>query len=101
MSITTEQVVIAGARPSKGEVEGNPYDFTELYIQQSLNPENARGVATVPYKYGKSDNYHQQFEKLPNASYPIKAEADFLSITNGRGAVTRVITAVRPVAKAN
>lgn len=91
MGISTENVVIAGARHSKGSVDGVDFDFTELYLKESLDPVSGFGTATIPFKFGTSANY-AMFAGLTNE---VRAQADIMTITNGRGASKRVITAVR------
>lgn len=91
MGVSTEKVVIMGARPSKGQVEGVDFDFTELYLLENLDPETGFGSATVPFKFGSSQN----FDLFKGQKSPLHAEIDIMSITNGRGVSRRVITAVR------
>ena len=94
MSIQTQQAVITGARHSKGQMDNGSWDFTEVYGQLVINPEQGKGAATVPYKFGDSKNFHHLFA---NQVLPGKFEIDFMDTTNGRGAATRVIAGIRPV----
>lgn len=96
MSVVTEKVQVMGARPSKGSFEGTNYDYLELYVMENLDPSQASGSATVPYRFGTSDNYSMVKGKLP-----AQMEADFLTVTNGRGGSKRIITGLRfPASKA-
>lgn len=91
MGISTQRAVIQGAKPSKGSMEGVEYDFTELYVQENIDPEVGFGTATVPYKFGKSDNY----EMFRGQTKAILADLDVMTITNGRGGSKQIITGVR------
>jgi hypothetical protein len=93
MSATTRKFKICGARPSKGNSDGIEWDYTEVYVEQHLDPSTGMGVATVPFKFGKSDNYRHVFEG--RVALPAIADVDVLEVTNGRGASKTVITAVR------
>jgi hypothetical protein len=94
MSVTTETSIIRGARPSDGSMEGGiTWDYTELYIEEHIDPENGSGTATVPLKWGKRENYDNHiFNKI---KFPVKAQIDIMTVTNGRGSSKRVVTAVR------
>lgn len=97
MSVTTRKCTIRGARPSKGEYESIPYDYLDIFIDESLDPETCAGTATQPYRYGKSSNF-AQFRANP---LPVVCEVDFLTVTSGKGVSKQVVTAVRfPVKQA-
>ena len=91
MGISTEKVIITGARPSKGEMDGVVWDYTELYLKEHLDPEIGFGTATIPMKYGKSTNY----EQFRGQTKEFQAEIDVMTVTNGRGTSKRTVTAVR------
>lgn len=99
MSLSVQRVTIRGAKPSVGTFgEGAAavaYDFTELYIDENLDPTTAKGSATVPYKYGTSENFYKYFQPIPANQYPLSAEMDVMTITNGRGSSKSIVTAVR------
>lgn len=92
MSISTHKVVILGGMARKGTLDnGTEYDSYELYVVQNLNPETGFGSATVPMRFGKSEN-KALFENLKS---PVHAELDIMKVTNGRGGSTEVVTALR------
>lgn len=91
MGISTEKVIITGGKASTGEMDGVHWDFTELYLKESLDPDSGFGTATIPMKFGKSTNYEQFRGQLKE----FIAEIDVMTITNGRGGSKRTITAVR------
>lgn len=92
MSISTEKCEVMGARSSVGVYEGTPYDYTEVYVKEALDPQTATGFVTVPYRFGTSENYRALHGKLPAT-----LELDFLTIANGKGSSKRVVSGIRPV----
>lgn len=51
-------VIVRGARPSKGDYNGRPYDNTKVYIETEIKAgERASGSVTSEYGWGSSDNY--------------------------------------------
>lgn len=93
--IATEKCKVTGGKPSKGDMEGVAYDFFEVSIEQAYDPENGVGTATVPYKFGKSGN----FSRFANLKFPIVADVDFLTTTNGRGSAKRIVTDIRVISE--
>jgi len=94
---TTFQVQILGARKAQGDVDGTPYDFTELYLIEALDPSTGNGIgaAAQPYKFGMSAN----FAMFQGEKFPLAADVDVMITTNGRGASRTIITGVRKVQK--
>lgn len=76
-----QQVTITGAKSSKGEMEGRPYDSTKIYVQTRMDPSKGTmvGTATEEYTWGLSDN----FEKLKDLKFPLQASVDFEQVTSG------------------
>ena len=76
-----QKVVITGAKSSKGEMEGRPYDSTKIYVQVRMDPSkgNMVGTATEEYSWGLSDN----FDKLKDLKFPVDANVDFEQVTSG------------------
>lgn len=81
--------VLRGAKPSKGEYEGKPFDSTKIYVDLSLADGN--GSCTAEYQWGDSANY----EKLRNLSLPCDVLIDFELVTTGKVQKT-VIHDVQP-----
>ncbi len=76
-----QKVMITGAKSSKGEMEGRPYDSTKIYVQVRMDPSkgNMVGSATEEYSWGLSDN----FDKLKDLKFPVEANVDFEQVTSG------------------
>lgn len=89
-----QRVIITGAKRSKGEMEGRPYDSTKIYVQTKMNSDNGEmvGFATTEYSWGLSDN----FEKLRAHKFPMQADIDMDIITSGKGSKI-VVLGVTPV----
>lgn len=95
-----QQVVITGAKGSKGEYEGRPFDSTKIYVQTRLDPTKGTmaGMATEEYTWGTSEN----FEKIKDLKFPIQANVDFENVSNGRSSKTIVMDLqVLPVSTTN
>lgn len=84
-----QQVTITGAKSSKGEMEGRPYDSTKIYVQTRMDPSKGTmvGTATEQYDWGLSDN----FELLKNLKFPLQANVDFEQVTSGKSSKTIVM----------
>ena len=81
-------VIVRGARPTKGDYNGRPYDNTKVYIETEIKAgERASGSVTSEYGWGSSDNY-DRIEKL---EYPFKAEAVMQIVSNGKDTRTILI----------
>lgn len=77
-----QKVTITGAKSSKGEMEGRPYDSTKIYVQVRMDPSKGTmvGSASEEYNWGLSDN----FDKLKDLKFPVQAEVDFENVSNGK-----------------
>lgn len=89
-----QQVIITGAKRSKGEMEGRPYDSTKIYVQTKMNTDSGEmvGFATTEYNWGLSDN----FEKLRAHKFPIQANIDIDLVTSGKN-TKMIVTDVQPI----
>lgn len=87
-------VVVTGAKRSKGEMEGKPYDSTKVYVQTGMDTSkgDAVGFAGSEYPWGLSDN----FNKVATLKYPFEAVATFEMVTNGKSQKTILID-LKPV----
>ena len=87
------QLIVLGAKASKGEFNGVPYDSTTVFFQAGLQEgENFCGQVGESLKWGKSVN----FEKIKMLSYPNTFEATLEQVSNGKSLVT-VIKDLQPV----
>lgn len=84
-----QQVVITGAKGSKGEYEGRPFDSTKIYVQTMMDPSKGTmvGTATEQYDWGLSDN----FDKIKGLKFPLQAKVDFEQVTSGKSSKTIVM----------
>lgn len=78
----TAQILVIGAKASKGEMEGTPYDHTTIFTTTQLDSKNddAFGSAGDSYRFGKSEN----FQKLKGIPVPFNAEGQFEIVTTGK-----------------
>lgn len=88
-------LTILGAKKSKGDFNGRPYDSTILYQQVSLRQgEDFLGAATEEIKWGTSINFDRL--KAMDIQFPFNAEATLEQVTNGK-ASTLVIVDLKPI----
>jgi len=75
-------IVVIGAKRSKGEMEGKPYDHTTIYTSDILDQRNgdAIGAAGTDYRWGTSEN----FKKIQNVKPPFSADVVIEVITSGK-----------------
>lgn len=78
-------LLVLGAKSSKGDFEGTAYDYTLVFFQADLQEgENFCGQVGQSFRWGTSDN----FEKLKNLEYPLQASATLEQVSNGKSMVT-------------
>lgn len=79
------QMVVLGAKGSKGDFNGKPYDSTTVFFQADLQEgDNFCGQVGESLKWGASAN----FEKIKHLEYPLQAEATLEQVSNGKSMVT-------------
>lgn len=88
-------IVVIGAKRSKGDYEGTPYDNTKIYTSTSLDASkgDAVGQAGSEYAWGLSDNYN----KIATLKFPFEAEATMEIVSNGKSNKT-IMLDLKPVA---
>lgn len=91
-----EQVIVTGAKFSKGEIEGRPYDSTKIYIQRFFDSSRGEqvGFSSAEYTWGSSEN----FNKIRNLKYPFDAVIEKQEVISGKSTKT-IITDVKPLDK--
>ena len=78
-------VIVRGARPSKGDYNGRAYDSTKVFAQSELQEgENFAGFVSTEYSWGTSFN----FERIKGIEYPFKAKAVMQIVSNGKDSKT-------------
>lgn len=78
------QLVVLGAKSSKGEYNGRPFDSTTVFYQAQLQEgENFAGQVGADYKWGTSAN----FEKIKNQKFPFTADCVLEQFSNGKTTV--------------
>ena len=79
------KLVILGAKSSKGEYNGRPFDSTTIYYQATLQDgDNFAGDVGAEIKWGTSAN----FEKVKNLKFPFTANCKMEQVSNGKSMVT-------------
>ncbi|UTO17986.1 hypothetical protein NGC85_08370 [Acinetobacter sp. Z1] len=87
------QLVVLGAKSSKGEYNGRPFNSTTVFYQAQLQEgENFAGQVGSEYKWGTSDN----FEKIKNQKFPFMADCTLEQVSNGKTTVT-ILKELKPV----
>ncbi|AYY89227.1 hypothetical protein [Acinetobacter baumannii] len=78
-------ITVLGAKSSKGEFNGKPYDSTTIFFQAELQDgDNFVGQVGEQIRWGTSAN----FEKLKDLKFPLNAEATMEQVSNGKSMVT-------------
>lgn len=78
-------LVILGAKASKGEFNGRPFDSTTVYYQADLQEgENFAGQVGAEVKWGTSFN----FERIKGQKYPFMADVVMEQVSNGKNTTT-------------
>ncbi|MCH7382153.1 hypothetical protein [Acinetobacter higginsii] len=89
------QLVVLGAKSSKGEFNGRPFDSTTVFYQAELQDgENFAGQVGADFKWGTSAN----FEKIKNQKFPFMADCVLEQVSNGKTTVT-ILKELTPVAQ--
>jgi hypothetical protein len=91
------QIVVTGAKRSKGDFDGTAYDSTKIYTSTGLDTSkgDAVGEAGSEYAWGLSDN----FNKIASLSFPFQAEATMEIVSNGKSNKT-IMLDLKPVQQA-
>ncbi len=92
--MNTQEMIILGAKRSQGVLEnGNRYDSTKIYVQTPMkNTGDQVGFATVEYNWGDSNNFY----KLRDLPFPLKATVELELVTNGKTS-QMIVVDVKPV----
>ena len=84
-------IVVLGAKASKGEYNGRPFDSTKIFAQAELQEgENFAGFVSTEYSWGTSFN----FERIKGIEYPFKAKAVMQIVSNGKDSKTIMLDLV-------
>lgn len=74
-------LLVLGAKSSKGEYNGRPYDSTVIFYQADLQDgDNFVGQVGEQIKWGTSVN----FEKIKNLEFPMTADVVMEQVSNGK-----------------
>lgn len=74
-------MVVLGAKSSKGEYNGRPYDSTLIFYQSDLQDgDNFVGQVGESIKWGTSAN----FEKIKTLEFPLVADVIMEQVSNGK-----------------
>ena len=84
-------IVVLGAKASKGEYNGRPYDSTKVFAQAELQQgENFAGFVSTEYTWGTSFN----FERIKGLEFPFSAKAKMQVVSNGKSSTTVMLELV-------
>ena len=85
---------VLGAKKSKGDFNGKPYDNTVLFQELNLKQgEDFLGSASEEIKWGTSSNFDHL--KVSGIQFPFTADVTLEQVTNGRTS-TLVIVDLKP-----
>lgn len=74
-------MVVLGAKSSKGEFNGRPYDSTLIFYQADLQEgDNFAGQIGEQIKWGLSAN----FQKIKDLDFPFVADVTMDQLSNGK-----------------
>ncbi len=78
-------IIVLGAKSSKGEFNGKPYDSTTIFFQAELQDgDNFVGQVGEQIRWGTSAN----FDKVKNLKFPFTANCKMEQDSNGKSMVT-------------
>lgn len=84
-------IVVLGAKASKGDFNGRPFDSTKVFAQAELQKgENFAGFVSTEYTWGTSFN----FERIKGLEYPFSAKAKMQVVSNGKTSTTVMLDLV-------
>ena len=84
-------IVVLGAKASKGEYNGRPFDSTKIFAQAELQEgENFAGFVSTDYTWGTSFN----FERIKGLDFPFSAKAKMQVVSNGKTSTTVMLDLV-------
>ena len=84
-------IVVLGAKASKGEFNGRPFDSTKVFAQADLQQgENFAGFVSTEYTWGTSFN----FDRIKGLEYPFSAKAKMQVVSNGKTSNTIMLELV-------
>lgn len=86
---------VTGIKKFSGEVEGQKYDNTTLFVEMRLDDSQGtqKGRATVEFKYPNSD----LFNKLSHLNFPCDLEIETEQVASGKGQFKTVVVSVNPI----
>lgn len=78
------QMVVMGAKSSKGDYQGVAYDKTIIYYKADLQDgDNFVGEIGEEIRWGTSAN----FEKIKNLEFPLVADVTMEQVSNGKSSM--------------
>lgn len=78
-------ITVLGAKSSKGDFNGRPYDSTTIFYQAKLQDgENFVGQIGEQIRWGTSAN----FEKIKGLKFPLVANVLMEQVSNGKTVIT-------------
>jgi len=86
---------VLGMKKFKGEVDGNKYDSTTIFVRmrQDDSKGTAKGYVGQELRFGDSSNY----DRLASLNFPFEAEVETDTVSNGKGAMKTIIVDLKPI----
>lgn len=86
---------VLGVKKFKGEVDGNHYDSTTIFVRmrQDETKGTAKGFVGQELRFGDSSNY----DRLASLTFPFDAEIETETVSNGKGGMKTIVTDLKPI----
>lgn len=84
-------MTVLGAKSSKGDYQGKPYDSTTVFYKADLQEgDNFAGEVGEQIKWGTSEN----FKKIKDLEFPLNAEVTLEQVSNGKNSTLIILDLV-------
>lgn len=96
----SQQVMVHGIKESAGTVEGRAFSSTTFHVEADLKANGAGrslGRVTTPMKCGDAAEF-EKWAKIPNLAFPVKCDAEFEIMADGKGGSQLMLTSIKPAA---
>jgi hypothetical protein len=96
------KVIVTGLKFFKGEVEGQHYDTTTIFVDMRMDESKGTqfGRATVEMKWQGSDMFHRLkplLQQAQAAKVPFYCEIEREEVAIGKGQTRMELTAINPL----
>lgn len=81
-------MTVLGAKSSKGDYQGKPYDSTTVFYKADLQEgDNFAGEVGEQIKWGTSEN----FKKIKDLEFPLNADVVLEQVSNGKNSTLIIL----------